>query len=161
MNCEVCLLCFSSRIKWLLKVRGKTKSSFFSAVSLLALRILVSPGVSEYKVETLLLSHFGDPTRVTSACVCVCFHTHAPVWVSVTLKASGPATHLQAFVFTVAYGLDNYQCLWNGMILTCNQFSRLLALKKCYHQELMLLHCGVGEDSWESLGLQGDPTSPS
>ena len=21
--------------------------------------------------------------------------------------------------------------------------------------------CGVGEDNWESLGLQGDPTSPS
>ena len=25
----------------------------------------------------------------------------------------------------------------------------------------MLLNCGVGEDSWQSLGLQGDPTSPS
>ena len=25
----------------------------------------------------------------------------------------------------------------------------------------MLLKCGVGEDSWEFLGLQGDPTSPS
>ena len=25
----------------------------------------------------------------------------------------------------------------------------------------MLLNCGVGKDSWESLGLQGDPTSPS
>ena len=25
----------------------------------------------------------------------------------------------------------------------------------------MLLNCGVGEDSWESLGLQGGPTSPS
>ena len=24
----------------------------------------------------------------------------------------------------------------------------------------MLLNCGVGEDSWESLGLQGDPASP-
>ena len=24
-----------------------------------------------------------------------------------------------------------------------------------------LLNCGVREDSWESLGLQGDPTSPS
>ena len=24
----------------------------------------------------------------------------------------------------------------------------------------MLLNCGIGEDSWESLGLQGDPTSP-
>ena len=25
----------------------------------------------------------------------------------------------------------------------------------------MLLNCGIGGDSWESLGLQGDPTSPS
>ena len=25
----------------------------------------------------------------------------------------------------------------------------------------MLLNCGIGEDSWKSLGLQGDPTSPS
>ena len=25
----------------------------------------------------------------------------------------------------------------------------------------MLLNCGVGEDCWESLGLQGDPFSPS
>ena len=28
-------------------------------------------------------------------------------------------------------------------------------------KELMLLDCGVGEDSWESLGLQGDPTRAS
>ena len=28
-------------------------------------------------------------------------------------------------------------------------------------KELMLLNCGVGEDSWVSLGLQGDPPSPS
>ena len=27
-------------------------------------------------------------------------------------------------------------------------------------EELMLLNCGVGEDSCESLGLQGEPTSP-
>ena len=27
-------------------------------------------------------------------------------------------------------------------------------------KQLMLLNCGVGEDSWESLGLQGDPTCP-
>ena len=26
---------------------------------------------------------------------------------------------------------------------------------------LMLLNCGVGKDSWESLGLQGDPPGPS
>ena len=34
-------------------------------------------------------------------------------------------------------------------------------IKKAETKELMLLSCGVGEDSWESLGLQGDPTSPS
>ena len=34
-------------------------------------------------------------------------------------------------------------------------------VKKDEHQELMLLNCGVGEDSGESLGLQRDPTSPS
>ena len=33
-------------------------------------------------------------------------------------------------------------------------------IKKAERQELMLLNCGVGEDSCESLGLQGDPTSP-
>ena len=28
-------------------------------------------------------------------------------------------------------------------------------------KELMLLSCGIGEDSWESLGHKGNPTSPS
>ena len=32
--------------------------------------------------------------------------------------------------------------------------------RKLSTKELMLLKCGVGEDSWEPLGLQGDPTSP-
>ena len=30
--------------------------------------------------------------------------------------------------------------------------------RKLRAKELMLLNCGVGEDSWESFGLQGDPT---
>ena len=30
--------------------------------------------------------------------------------------------------------------------------------RKLSAKELMLLNCGVGEDSWESLGLQGDIT---
>ena len=33
--------------------------------------------------------------------------------------------------------------------------------RKLRAKKLMPLNCGVGEDSWESLGLQGDPTSPS
>ena len=33
--------------------------------------------------------------------------------------------------------------------------------KKLSTEEMMLLNCGVGEDSRESLGLQGDPINPS
>ena len=38
---------------------------------------------------------------------------------------------------------------------------RVRLQRKLSAKELMLLNCGVGEDSWESLGLQGDPTSLS
>ena len=34
-------------------------------------------------------------------------------------------------------------------------------IKKAECQAMALLDCGVGEDSWESLGLQGDQTSQS
>ena len=33
--------------------------------------------------------------------------------------------------------------------------------RKLSAEELMFLNCGVGEESQESLGLQGDPASPS
>ena len=34
-------------------------------------------------------------------------------------------------------------------------------IKKAEHWRIDALNYGVGEDSWESLGQQGDPTSPS
>ena len=43
---------------------------------------------------------------------------------------------------------------WSCMVVRVRLWRRLSA------EELMHLNCGVGEDSWESLGLQGDPTSP-
>ena len=33
-------------------------------------------------------------------------------------------------------------------------------LRYCFWTEVMLLNCGIGEDSLESLGLQGDQISP-
>ena len=44
--------------------------------------------------------------------------------------------------------------LWSCMDVRVGLWRRLSA------EELILLNCGVGEDSWVSLGLQGDPTSP-
>ena len=34
-------------------------------------------------------------------------------------------------------------------------------IKKAEHQSMMLLNCGVGEDSSESFGQQGEPSRPS
>ena len=42
-----------------------------------------------------------------------------------------------------------------------NFFKADASQRKLSTEELMLLNCGVGEDSWESLGMQGDQTSPS
>ena len=49
------------------------------------------------------------------------------------------------------------------MSLLLNMLSRLVITflpRRLSSVELMRLYCDVGEDSWESLGLQGDPTSP-
>ena len=54
----------------------------------------------------------------------------------------GPSS--QTYVFS-----SSYVWMWE---LDCKE---CWALKKWY------LNCGVREDSWESLRLQGDPTSPS
>jgi len=39
--------------------------------------------------------------------------------------------------------------------------ARVAAKRKWSTKELLVLNCGVEEDSSESLGQQGDPTSPS
>ena len=41
-----------------------------------------------------------------------------------------------------------------------DKYMRVRLWRRLRAEELMLLNCGVGEDSWESLGLQRDPTSP-
>ena len=48
-----------------------------------------------------------------------------------------------------------------GMVFPVVMYGVKVGLwRKLSAEELMLLNCGVGEDSLESLELQGDPTSP-
>ena len=52
-------------------------------------------------------------------------------------------------------------CLVKAMVFPVVMYGcESWTVKKASAKELMLLNCDVGEDSRESLGLQGDPTSP-
>ena len=52
--------------------------------------------------------------------------------------------------------------LWvHSLTVEESQSSALESWRKLSTEELMLLNCGVGEDSWGSFGLPGDPTSSS
>ena len=51
--------------------------------------------------------------------------------------------------------------LVNAMVIQWSCMDvRFVLWRKLSNEELVLLNCGFGEDSWESLGVQGDPTSP-
>ena len=58
--------------------------------------------------------------------------------------------------------MTNLDSIFKSRDITLPTKVRLVkAMGKLSTEKLMLLNCGVGEDSCESLGLQGDPTSPS
>ena len=54
-----------------------------------------------------------------------------------------------------SFNLEKTSCIFQWPCMDV----RVGLQRKLSAEELMLLNCGVGEDSWESLGLQGDPTS--
>ena len=56
--------------------------------------------------------------------------------------------------------LSTKVCLVKAMVFPVVMYGCESWTVKLSAEELMLLNCGV-EDSCESLGLQGDPTSPS
>ena len=66
----------------------------------------------------------------------------------------GPSS--QSYGFSSSHDTTE-QLNWTELMYGCE----IWTIKKAERQQLMLLNCGVGEDSWESLGQQGDQTSPS
>ena len=72
-------------------------------------------------------------------------------------------TNLDSILKSRDITLSTNVCLVKVMVFPVVMYGcESWTIKKAEHQkELMLLNCGVGEDSWESLGLQGDPTSAS
>ena len=71
--------------------------------------------------------------------------------------------HFHSIIFQ-----DLKQLNWNSITFTRLWFYQWSCMdvrvglwRKLNAEELMLLNCGVAEDSWQSLGLQGGPISPS
>ena len=90
-----------------------------------------------------VINYVNDLAIVTSVQFSSVTQSCPTLWDPMNCSMPGLPVHHQLPEFT--------QTMWMGE-LDCEES---WAMKK-----LMLLNCGVGEDSWESLGLQGDPTSP-
>ena len=71
-------------------------------------------------------------------------------------------TNLDSKLKSIDVTLPTKVCLVKAMVFPVVMYGcESWTVKKAELEELMLLNCGVGEDSCESFGLQGDPTSPS
>ena len=73
-------------------------------------------------------------------------------------------TNLDSILKSRDITLPTKVCLVNAIVFPVRismDVSEHWLQRKLSAKELMLLNCGVGKDSQESLGLQGDPTSPS
>ena len=94
-------------------------------------------------------------------CVCIRVCVHENVWACLCLS-------LMLCVYALNYileeeekknlssfNLEKTSCIFQWSCMNV----RVGLQRKLSAEELMLLNCSV-EDYWESLGLQGDPTSP-
>ena len=71
-------------------------------------------------------------------------------------------TQIDSILKSRAIILPTKVCLVKAMIFPVIMYGcESWTIKKLSSEVLMLLNCGVGEDSLGSLGLQGDPNSPS
>ena len=71
-----------------------------------------------------------------------------------------PMTNLDSILKSRVITLPTKVHLVNAMFFLVVRYGcESWTIKKLSTKKLMLLNCHVGEDSWESLGLQGDQTS--
>ena len=108
-----------------------------------------------------------SPVQFSRSVVSDSLRPHESQHLSITNSRSSPrltsmeSVMLDSILKSRDITLPTKFCLVKAMVFPivmygCESWTRRLSA-----EELMLLNCGVEEDSWESLGLQGDPTSPS
>ena len=71
-------------------------------------------------------------------------------------------TNLDGILKSIDITLPTKVCIVKAMVFLVVMYGcESWTIKRLSIEKLMLLNSGVGEDSWESLGQQGDQTSPS
>ena len=71
-------------------------------------------------------------------------------------------TNLESILKRRNITLPTKVCLVKAMVFPVSMYGcESWTIKKAEHRIIDALNCGVGEDSCESFGLQGDPTNPS
>ena len=89
------------------------------------------------------------------------------IW-AINMKLPGTLMDLE-YILILCVIFLNYKWEFNlvqvSLITYWKQKKKIVSVGKLeiyfYWYLLTLLNCGAGEDFWESLGLHGDPTSPS
>ena len=70
-------------------------------------------------------------------------------------------TNIDSILKSRDIALSTKVCLVKAMVFPVVMYGcESWTIKKAEHRRIDVLNCGVGEDSRESLGLQGDPTGP-
>ena len=86
------------------------------------------------------------------------FQARVPEWGAIAFSM----TNLDSILKSRDITLPTKICIVKAVAFPVVTYgSESWTIKKAEHQKTDALHCGVGEKSWESLGLQGDQTSPS
>ena len=138
---------------------GKVMSQIFNMLSRLVITFLP-------RSKHLLISWLQSPSTVILEPRKIKSATVSTVSPSICHEVMGPDAMIFVFwmlSFKPTFSLSTFiKRLFMLIIIwtLSKQYVRVGLWKRLSAEELMLLNCGVGEDNWESLGLQGDPTDP-
>ena len=119
-------------------------------------KIMASGPITSWQID-------GETVETVADFIFLCFKTTGDGDCSLEIKTclllgKKVMSNLDSIFKSGDITLPTKVCLVKAMVFPVVMYGLLRELST---KEFMLLNYGVGEDSWESLGSQGDPTSPS
>ena len=172
MKATICLCTSRDKILWLSKAESEEelKSLLIKVkeesekvglkLNIQKTKIMASGPITSWEIDGEIVETVSDfiflGSKITSDGDC----SHEIKWRS--LLGRKVITNLDSILKSRDITLPTKIHLVKAMVFQWSCMDVRVGLsRKLSTKELMLLNCGFGEDSWESLGLQGDPISLS